>query len=55
MSWAHNHPKPITVEESVLIARLERLGIKEPPHTNRDELQAWLDKNRHLVEDKPKT
>ncbi len=52
MNWAHNHQKPITVEESVIISRLERLGIKQPPYLSRDGLQAWIDANRHLVEDK---
>ena len=54
MSWAHNHQKPISVEESVIISRLEKLGMQRPRHSNRDELQAWIDANRHLVEDEPK-
>ena len=52
---AHNHPKPISVEESVIISRLEKLGMMRPRHASRDELQAWIDENRHLVEDGAKT
>jgi hypothetical protein len=46
------HEEPYTIHEVVLMERLRRRGIPEPSFATRKETLAWLEKWRHLVEDK---
>lgn len=49
----HNHGASITVEQSILLNRLQRIGKIPPPHASLEVTLQWLEEHRHLVEDRP--
>lgn len=53
MTVLPSDPDPFTIDELVLFNRLARIGKAPPNFSTRKERAEWLDKHRHLVEDRP--